>query len=344
MLSSKITKRFRYWQPKHLIRFLTSCLVLALITCTLWHNWCINVYRTKTQSNVYAFYAHDDTYACSVLVNAHILRNVLRTRYRIVAMVSDGISPAMREALVAHNITIVPDTPLPLHSTAIAYYQGCLLKLAAFKLHHFDPSIQRVLVMDADQLVLQNLDDLFDRNPAAEFMAPTAYWLSNDTISSTCMLIRPSDAGWERVKAAAANITSGKYDMDLINELFGAEDPTQTRLESKYITLNSHWEDWNLPAWFEPEAHATHREHRVPSWFDETGRQVAERNATSLEMHALQDQVAILHFTAVDKPWMHDTAGLRLKQPNAHPIFVQQWRTWRSLAMQECPAGTVEGI
>ncbi|KAG6004166.1 hypothetical protein E4U21_001345 [Claviceps maximensis] len=332
-------------QPRNLGRFLTIWLVLILTTYMLWHIWRINGQRTKAQSNVYAFYAHNDDYACSVLVNAHILRESLGSRYRIVAMLSDGISTGMRDALIAHNITIVPDTPLALPEGSIPYYQGCLLKLAAFKLHQLDSSIRRVLVLDADQLVLKNLDGVFDRNPAADFMAPTAYWLSNDTLSSTCMLIRPSTAVWERVKSAAASITTGQYDMDLINNMFGAGERTQTRLESNLITLNSHWEDWNLPSWFDPVAQADDRmERRISSWFDDAGRQGAEGAVTSSELHALHDQAAIVHFTAVGKPWTIDTAELRKKRPNAHPLLMQQWRTWRSLAMQECPAGIVDNV
>ena len=141
-------------------------------------------------------------------------------------------------------------------------------------------------------------------------------------------------------------MTKDEYDMDLINKLFGADEQTQTtRLESNLITLNSHWEDWNLPAWFESSRHdAEHAQPPVSSWFDEAGRQAAEENATSSELHALHDQVAIVHFTAVGKPWTFDTAELRKRRPNVHPLLVQQWRIWRSLALQECPAGIVKGI
>ncbi|KAG6186743.1 hypothetical protein E4U36_000437 [Claviceps purpurea] len=339
MLLNTVAMRFGYSQPRSLAKFVTTWLVLLLTTYMLWHTWFAHAHRTKTQSNVYAFYAHNDIYACSLLVNAHILRHVFHTRYRIVAILSDGVSTAMRDRLVERNITIMDDTPLPLHEGTIPYYDGCLLKLSAFKLHEYDPTIQRALVLDADQLILQNLDDLFDIRPAVQFMAPTAYWLSNRTISSTCMLIQPGAQVWDRVKTAAANMTSSEYDMDLMNRLFGDPEETPVRLNSKFVTLNSHWEDWNLPAWFN---NAT--EHQGPTWFEDAERQAAKDRATSLEMHALHNQAAIVHFTAVGKPWSLATEDLRKRKPDAHPLLAQQWRTWRSLAMQECPAGTMSGV
>ncbi|THV89163.1 nucleotide-diphospho-sugar transferase, partial [Aureobasidium pullulans] len=40
--------------------------------------------------------------------------------------------------------------------------------------------------------------------------------------------------------------------MDIANELFG---DTVLMLPGHFVTLNSHWEDWNLPKWFhKPEA------------------------------------------------------------------------------------------
>ncbi|KAG6041123.1 hypothetical protein E4U41_005925 [Claviceps citrina] len=317
-------------------------LLLLLTTYKLRQTWPVVGRRARTEprsNNVYAFYAHSDEYACSVLVNAHILRHDFHTRHRIVAMLSDGVSPAMRDALAAQDIVVVPDTPLALHRNSIQYYQGCLLKLAAFKLHLFDPSIERVLVLDADQLILQDLDPVFDASPLeAPFLAPTAYWIGNRTVSSTCMLIRPSTASWDRIVAAAANMTSDDYDMDLVNRLFVA-DEGEVRLKSKFATLNSHWEDWNVPAWFErPERPESPRSDAAADADADAGVKV-----TSRDLHALQDQTAIVHFTAVQKPWKFDTAELQRERPNAHPLLAQQWMTWRSLAMQECPAGTLSG-
>ncbi|EFY94473.1 hypothetical protein MAA_10052 [Metarhizium robertsii ARSEF 23] len=204
----------------------------------------------------------------------------------------------MQDALAAKNISLIKETPLPLHANSIPYYEGCLLKLAAFRLHVYDSSIQRLLVLDADQLILRNLDMIFDTQ-MTDFMAPTAYWISNDTITSTCMLIQPGKPMWDRVKAAAKSIKSDKYDMDLINDLFAERGD---RLSERYVTLNSHWEDWNIPLWM--------------------GSRSSNGTATDQQLRALYDQAAIIHFTAAGKPWMHDTQALR-----------EHWHTWAKLRM-----------
>lgn len=276
------------------------------------------MYSTPSAYNAYVFYAHSDNYACSVLVNAHILQHLMGTRYRIFAIISDGISRTMQDALAAKNISLIKETPLPLHANSIPYYEGCLLKLAAFRMHEYDSSIQRLLVLDADQLILRNLDMIFDTQ-MTDFMAPTAYWISNDTITSTCMLIQPGKPMWDRVKAAAKSIKSDKYDMDLINDLFAERGD---RLSERYVTLNSHWEDWNIPLWMGPRS--------------------SNGTAIDQQLRALYDQAAIIHFTAAGKPWMHDTQALREQKPDAHPLMVEQWARWRSLALQNCPAGILD--
>ncbi|KJK84888.1 hypothetical protein H633G_11292 [Metarhizium anisopliae BRIP 53284] len=298
------------------IQLLRLCVPAFIIICIVWQN--LRVYSTPSAYNAYVFYAHSDNYACSVLVNAHILQHLMGTRYRIFAIISDGISRTMQDALAAKNISLIKETPLPLHANSIPYYEGCLLKLAAFRMHEYDSSIQRLLVLDADQLILRNLDMIFDTQ-MTDFMAPTAYWISNDTITSTCMLIQPGKPMWDRVKAAAKSIKSDKYDMDLINDLFAERGD---RLSERYVTLNSHWEDWNIPLWMGPRS--------------------SNGTAIDQQLRALYDQAAIIHFTAAGKPWMHDTQALREQKPDAHPLMVEQWARWRSLALQNCPAGILD--
>jgi lipopolysaccharide biosynthesis glycosyltransferase len=300
-------------------------LLLTLMLCYIYRQTILEN-DTSGAKNAYVFYANDDQYACSVLVNVHILQHIIATKYRIFVIISDGVSPAMENTLLTKKITIVKETPLPLHENSVPYYKGCLLKLAAFKLHEFDSSIRRLLVLDADQLILQDLDGIFDIQ-MTDFMAPTAYWIDNRTISSTCMLIQPNPQLWEKVMAAATTIGSDRYDMDLLNDLFAGR---RDRLNERYATLNSHWEDWNVPSWmdFTAFAHA-HLDHTLTS---------------DRQLRTLYDQAAIIHFTAVGKPWMYDIEELQKLRPEAHPIMVEQWIRWRSLALQNCPDGMLSHI
>ena len=197
----------------------------------------------------YVFYATSDAYACSVLVNIHRLY-VLNTSLPFHVLASPDVSESYVKALEEANAIVHIETPPPLFGGGGGYYQGCLLKLVAFKMHELAPGVERVLVLDGDQLIMRNMDFLFAL-PEVDVAAPRAYWLAKDFISSTFMMISLSQRLWQTVNNAMQSISPQEYDMDLINKLFGE---TAMVLSGEYVTINSHWEDWNLPRWFHPSS------------------------------------------------------------------------------------------
>lgn len=198
----------------------------------------------------YAFYATSDSYACSALVNIHRLQHELASKLPIHMLVSDGVSSPYIQAFEAAGVSVHHEQTPKLKSSMIgSYYEDCLLKLLAFKLHALDPRLKKILALDSDQLVMQNLDHLFAGLPEVDLAAPRAYWLSRDFLASTFMMISLSDRLWKTVEDALDTISYDKFDMDLINDLLG---DTVMMLSGEYVTLNSHWEDWNLPKWYHP--------------------------------------------------------------------------------------------
>lgn len=189
-------------------------------------------------TNAIVFYATQDSYACSVLVNIHLLHHVVKSKTRIIVMISDDISSDLVNAFNSRPVTVVREEPraILIHPNSISYYKGFLLKLAAFRLHEIDESFQRLLVLDSDQLILRNPDDVF-HTPNADLIATPASWLNGQAISSTCMLIQSNTEVWARVKGAMDTIKPGQYDMDLVNDLFPNLNET---LSGSYGTLNSH--------------------------------------------------------------------------------------------------------
>ncbi|KAJ9636327.1 hypothetical protein H2199_008002 [Coniosporium tulheliwenetii] len=177
--------------------------------------------------NAYVFYATQNEYACSVLVNIDRLQNLFHTTHRIFVLASPKVSAPFIHALEARNVTLL-----------------------GFRMHEIDPTLKRVLVLDADQLIVNSLDHVFEL-PEVDLAAPRAYWIAKDFFSSTFMLINLSDRLWRRVEEGIKTIAPDKYDMDLANQLLG---DTVMMLPGSYATPNSHWEDWNMPKWFRPEA------------------------------------------------------------------------------------------
>jgi len=198
----------------------------------------------------YVFYATQDTYACSVLVNIHQLQIVHKTPHRIFVLITKDISANYISALSSTGATLSLQNPPALRegTEGNVYYKDCLLKLFGFKMHHIDPSLKKAIVLDSDQLIVKSLDHLFHMDDLdVDLAAPRAYWIDKKTFSTAFMVISLSDRTWRKVETALQNTKVDQYDMDIANELFGDE---VLMLPGSFVALNSHREDWNLPRWF----------------------------------------------------------------------------------------------
>jgi hypothetical protein len=257
-------------------------------------------------------------------------------------------------------------------------------------MHHTVPGLERVLVLDADQIILRNVEPLFVGLPVVDLAAPRAYWLAKDFICSAFMMISLSDRLWETVEAALASVQYDRYDMDLVNELFG---DTVLMLGGEYVTVNSHWEDWNLPKWFHPGSElnmttvdlinklskvvnndlppsdagpsrpdedasktdeVAQRDAKQPREESEDGtEEITLQQATpqqpgprfpvghpiTEELYRLHEEAAVVHFSALGKPWAISPGAAAIMRPDAHPVLVQLIRDWRAIAEDVCPGG-----
>lgn len=197
----------------------------------------------------FVFYATEDDYACGVLVNIDRLVNIFRTRHRIFVLVSKGVSSQYLDAFRKFNTTISIEEAPKLHPESNIYYSDCLIKLLSFKLHQIDATLKRVVVLDSDQLILRNLDHVFEL-PPVDLAAPRAYWIGKDTVTSSFMVINLSNRLWALISDSINTIQKDVYDMEIVNKFLGK---TVMVLPGSYVALNSHWADWNMPDWFRPE-------------------------------------------------------------------------------------------
>lgn len=127
------------------------------------------------QGNAYVFYATSNLYACSAMVNVHRLTRLFQTPHPIYMLVSRAVSASYtRKFRDSYNVTVLVHEPPQLHDGAAPYYQDVMLKLLAFGLNNLTTTIategaahhrkiERVIVMDADVLVLRSLDGLFEK-------------------------------------------------------------------------------------------------------------------------------------------------------------------------------------
>ncbi|KAI4212695.1 MAG: hypothetical protein LQ351_004586 [Letrouitia transgressa] len=215
----------------------------------------------------YVFYATSAEYACSALVNIVRLQSVFHTRHRIVVLVHPDLSASYLTAFASHNAIVIPYQPPRLTGKANPYYHDVLLKLVAFRLHHFVSGLKRILILDSDQLILQSLDHIFSL-PQVDIAAPRAYWLdessssgnppaagteaptspsTSPTFTSAFMLVSLSERLWRRVETGMQSLGPEHYDMDLLNRLFSK---TALLLPGSYAALNAHWERNSMPTWY----------------------------------------------------------------------------------------------
>lgn len=112
----------------------------------------------STTPFAYVFYATAPQYACSILVNIDRLQRLFDTKHRIIVLVKPNLDSSYLSAFTAHNATVIPYEPPRNPTEDVPYYQDVLLKLVTFRLHHYIPSLKRILVLDADELILRSLD------------------------------------------------------------------------------------------------------------------------------------------------------------------------------------------
>lgn len=101
-----------------------------------------------------------------------------------------------------------------------------------------------MLALDADQpLIMQNRDQLV-ATPRLELAVLRASWFGEHFFASVFLMVNLSDLLRRTVKTALDSVEYGKFDVDRIDGLLG---DTVMVLNGEYVTLNSHWKDWDLP-------------------------------------------------------------------------------------------------
>jgi hypothetical protein len=282
----------------------------------------------------YVFYATNDDYACSALVNVHRLQTLFHTTARIVLLATSSVSDPFLTVFRDRNVTVFIHEAPPLADGSVEYYQDVLLKLVSFKLHRLDPSLKRILVLDADQLILRPLDDVFGF-PEVDVAAPRAYWIGKEAASSTFMLVMLSERLWQRIEVAMREIKSDRYDMDLINEVLGWE---MMLLPGHYAAINSHWEVSDIPTWFRDVDELLTTSASAPNPTNATTfNEEHEKSGRFKMLYRVYEQASVLHFFALGKPWRYTIEQVHQEKPDAHPLFAEQFLTWRTAAAELCP-------
>ncbi|KAI9563061.1 hypothetical protein GHT06_010518 [Daphnia sinensis] len=174
--------------------------------------------RIDYMTEAWVTLATNDSYAVGALVLAHSLKSVNSTR-PLVVMITDQVSSAMRNRLSEVSCRVqevnVMDSQDSAHLALLARPE---LGITFTKLHCWTlTEFSKCVFLDADTLVIQNCDELFDRE---EFSAAAdAGW--PDCFNSGVFVFRPSMETYGKLVAFA--VAEGSFDggdQGLLNSYF----------------------------------------------------------------------------------------------------------------------------
>ncbi len=179
---------------------------------------------------------HGDAYAPGVEALGRSLR-ATGTREAMVLMVTADVPRPARTRLAAQGWTLHEveklKNPTPAHEQLFPRFDKVFTKLRAWELDGYD----KVVLLDADMVVLQNLDELFERPELAA--APD--FLRPDRFNSGTMVLEPSREKLARMTAKlAGSRTYDGGDQGFLNEFFGDwyTGPGDRRLPTWYNLPN----------------------------------------------------------------------------------------------------------
>ncbi|KAJ4328372.1 hypothetical protein N0V84_001243 [Fusarium piperis] len=145
----------------------------------------------------------------------------------------------LRRARDKYNVKLVPIT-VQHKANADATWADSFTKLLAFNQTQYS----RVLSIDSDTVLLDEMDDLF-LLPSVPIALPRAYWLFPDKeiLGAHIMLIEPSKTEFDRVQAKINSASDENYDMEIINSLY--RDSALVLPHRRYAMLTGEFRDHN---------------------------------------------------------------------------------------------------
>ncbi len=190
------------------------------------------------------------------------------TREARIALITDDVSSGARAALVKQGWSLRDIEALTPHRAGHAVFprfDKVFSKLRAWQL----TDLEKVVLLDADTLVLQNVDDLFDRPSIAA--APD--FLMPDRFNSGVMVLEPDAAVFERMlESLSGGASYDGGDQGFLNEFF--------------------------PRWY-----AMPVEHRLPAGYNLFHFIYQFIEGYPVLRGALEGEAKILHYAA-QKPWL----------------------------------------
>jgi glycogenin glucosyltransferase len=212
-----------------------------------------------------------------------------------VVMVTDDVSQQARSKMGEEGWIVRPIEPVPPpagNELLFDRFRHSYTKLRVFELVEYD----KVVFLDADTIVLNKIDELFER----PFFAAAPDFFMPDRFNSGVMVLDPDQQRYDAIIATLGNAAT--YD--------GGDQGI----------LNTYWPDW----WAMPV------EHRLPASYNLHHFIYQFMQAHPVLQKTFDREVKVMHYT-LQKPWQsfNMSGGSQVwweKFYEAHPEQLSAWR------------------
>ncbi|KAF2708820.1 glycosyltransferase family 8 protein [Pleomassaria siparia CBS 279.74] len=180
----------------------------------------------KWSDFAYVQYVTNENYLCNSLMILESLNRV-KVKADIVMMYPEGwqvpkgdgadatgASQLLAQARDRYHAKLVP-IQVQSFSRGDSTWKDSYTKLLAFNQTQY----KRLLSLDSDATVMNNMDELF-LTPSSPVAMPRAYWLDQPFLSSQLLLVEPSDFEWQRIQNFMNSRADSGFDMDILNTLY----------------------------------------------------------------------------------------------------------------------------
>ncbi|CAH2102837.1 unnamed protein product [Euphydryas editha] len=249
------------------------------------------IINAKTIDQAWVTLATNDSYGLGALVLAHSLRRVGST-FPAVVLITPSVTEAMRERLRAVFAEVVLVDVLDSGDAAhLALLQRPELGITFTKIHCWNlTQYEKCVFLDADTLVIQNCDELFEREELSA--APDVGW--PDCFNSGVFVFKPSAETFSNLITFATE--RGSFD--------GGDQGL----------LNSYFSDW---------AHGDINKH-LPFLYNVTS---AAFYSYLPALKQFGENLKIIHFIGAIKPWLqqYNWESRTVEAPEHLRNFLQLW-------------------
>ena len=267
------------------------------------------------QKDAYVFYATTSDYACGAFV-------AIASLQESGTPISDGGSSidfvlltfgeasqdlSVREQAKKMKVKIKDVQHLKAYGGSNPYYLNVMVKLRVFQLFEY----RRIIFLEADMMIRQNLDHLFTLPESINIAAPQVMIGPGDHkgyFGSYLMVIKPSRDIWRRIMKyydENENLKHDVYDMDLLNMEFMSD---VFLLPGIYGMLTADWEYEDNVSF----------DDKSPEWYQQLLGTTTNDAMTSDEIFSV---TKVLHFSP-DKPMSERSIqDIKRNKPDAGNVY-----------------------